>query len=105
MNLSDILRFFEEDNDTDGVIIVGEVGGEQEEKAAQYISNNMKKPLCAYIAGRYSPPGKRMGHAGAIVRGTAGTFDGKKEAFRKAGVEILESPICVAAWAKKHNLR
>ena len=104
-NLSDILRLFEEDQDTDGVIIVGEVGGEQEEKAAEFIKEKMTKPVAAYIAGRHSPQGKRMGHAGAIVRGSAGTVAGKKEALRAAGAEILESPIHVARWAKRYNLK
>jgi succinyl-CoA synthetase alpha subunit len=104
-NLADILELFEEDRDTDAVIVVGEVGGEQEEKAAGFISRKMTKPVAAYIAGRYSPQGKRMGHAGAIVRGSSGTVAGKHEALRSAGVEVLESPIHVAKWAKKHKLR
>jgi succinyl-CoA synthetase alpha subunit len=104
-NLDDILRLFEDDKGTDGVIIVGEVGGEQEEKAAQFIQERMTKPVAAYIAGRYSPQGKQMGHAGAIVRGSAGTVVGKQEALREAGVEILESPIHVTRWAQKHNLK
>jgi len=104
-NLADILRLFEEDKGTDAVIIVGEVGGEQEEKAARFIQEKMTKPVAAYIAGRYSPQGKRMGHAGAIVRGSAGTVTGKEEALRAAGVELLESPIYVAQWTKKHSLR
>jgi succinyl-CoA synthetase alpha subunit len=104
-NLADILRLFEEDQETDAVIIVGEVGGEQEEKAAEFIKGKMTKPVAAYIAGRHSPQGKRMGHAGAIVRGSAGTVAGKKEALRAAGVEVLESPIHVAQWAKRYNLR
>ena len=104
-NLADILRLFEEDQDTDAVIIVGEVGGVQEEKAAEFIKGMMTKPVAAYIAGRHSPQGKRMGHAGAIVRGSAGTVAGKQEALRTAGVEILESPIHVAQWAKNHGLR
>ncbi len=104
-NLVDILALFEEDDGTDGVIIVGEVGGEQEEKAAGFIGRKMSKPVAAYIAGRYSPQGKRMGHAGAIVRGEAGTVAGKHEALRAAGVTVLETPIHVADWAKKHNLR
>ena len=104
-NLADILELFEEDTDTDAVIIVGEVGGEQEEKAAGFISRRMSKPVAAYIAGKYSPQGKRMGHAGAIVRGTSGTVKGKHEALRAAGVQVLESPIHVAQWAKKHKLR
>jgi len=104
-NLADILELFEEDEGTDAVIVVGEVGGEQEEKAAGFISRRMSKPVAAYIAGRYSPQGKRMGHAGAIVRGSSGTVAGKHEALRSAGVEVLESPIHVAQWAKKHKLR
>jgi len=104
-NLADILELFESDNDTDAVIIVGEVGGEQEEKAAGFISRRMSKRVASYIAGRHSPQGKRMGHAGAIVRGTAGTVAGKQEALRAAGVEILESPVHVAEWAKKNKLK
>ncbi len=104
-NLADILELFQEDEGTDAVIIVGEVGGEQEEKAAGFIARKMTKPVAAYIAGRYSPQGKRMGHAGAIVRGTEGTVEGKHEALRAARVEVLESPIHVAEWAKKHNLK
>jgi len=104
-NLADILELFQEDEGTDAVIVVGEVGGEQEEKAAGFIARKMTKPVAAYIAGRYSPQGKRMGHAGAIVRGAAGTVAGKQEAMRAAGVEVLQSPQHVAEWAKKHNLR
>ena len=102
-NLTDILQLFEEDPDTDGVIIVGEVGGEQEEQVATLIRDN-KKPVAAYIAGRHSPVGKRMGHAGAIVRGEAGTVAGKQAALAEAGAEILDTPIHVTAWAKKYNL-
>ena len=103
-NLADILELFEEDDGTDAVIVVGEVGGEQEEKAAGFISRRMSKPVAAYIAGRYSPQGKRMGHAGAIVRGTSGTAAAKQEALRAAGATVLESPIHVAEWAIKHKL-
>jgi len=103
-NLPEILKLFEADDETDAVIIVGEVGGEQEEKAAEYIAEKMTKPVAAYIAGRFSPPGKRMGHAGAIVRGSSGTVDGKYEALRQAGVETLMSPIDVAAWTQKNDL-
>jgi len=104
-NLADILELFENDKDTDAVIVVGEVGGEQEEKAAGFIARQMTKPVAAYIAGRYSPQGKKMGHAGAIVRGSAGTVAGKHEALKAAGVEVLESPIDVAKWAKKNKLK
>jgi succinyl-CoA synthetase alpha subunit len=103
-NLPDILKLFEADEDTDAVIIVGEVGGEQEEQAAEFISRHMSKPVAAYIAGRFSPQGKRMGHAGAIVRGSSGTVEGKYAALKAAGVTTLTSPIKVTDWARKHNL-
>ncbi len=104
-NLADILRLFEEDEDTEGVIIVGEVGGDQEEKAAQFIKEGMSKPVATYIAGRYSPQGKHMGHTGAIIRGSAGTVAGKQEALRAAGAEVLKSPVDAGQWAKQHSLR
>ncbi len=104
-NLPGILEKFESDEDTDAIIIVGEVGGEQEERAAEFIQTRMKKPVASYIAGRFSPQGKRMGHAGAIVRGSSGTFEGKKEALDKAGVTTLASPIDVTEWARQNNLR
>jgi succinyl-CoA synthetase alpha subunit len=104
-NLPDILEKFESDGDTDAVIIVGEVGGEQEERAAEFIRNQMKKPVASYIAGRFSPKGKRMGHAGAIVRGSSGTFEGKQRALNEAGVTSLTSPIDVADWARRNSLR
>jgi succinyl-CoA synthetase alpha subunit len=103
-NLPEILRLFEEDDGTDAVIIVGEVGGDQEEKAAEFIATQMKKPVASYIAGRFSPQGKHMGHAGAIIRGTAGTVEGKYDALKAAGSEILTSPIEVTDWAAKHKL-
>lgn len=104
-NLPGLLKFFEEDSGTDAVIIVGEVGGEQEERAALFIKDHMKKPVAAYIAGKFSPQGKRMGHAGAIVRGSAGTVEGKYRALREAGAAILDSPIEVAGWARQNDLR
>jgi succinyl-CoA synthetase alpha subunit len=98
--LSRVLAQFENDPATDGVVIVGEVGGIQEEEAAKFISENMKKPVAAYIAGRFAPEGKRMGHAGAIVRGTQGTFASKLQALREADVTLLDSPIEVIDWAR-----
>jgi len=99
--LVDILKRFEADPDTHGVVIVGEVGGIQEEKSADFIAAHMTKPVAAYIAGRFAPEGKRMGHAGAIIRGSQGTFASKVCALQTAGVDILESPIQVIRWAKK----
>ncbi len=98
-NLPDILKRFEADTETDAVIIVGEVGGVQEEKAAEYIADHMSKPVAAYIAGRFTPEGKRMGHAGAIIRGSAGTVPGKCEALYAAGAKVLKSPIDAVDWA------
>lgn len=104
-NLPEILRLFQEDADTDAVIIVGEVGGEQEERAAEFISGSMTKPVAAYIAGRFSPRGKRMGHAGAIVQGSSGTVEGKWQTLSAAGATILQTPVHVLDWVEKHHLR
>ena len=82
----DILELFEADDDTDAVVLVGEIGGTAEEEAAQFIRENMKTPVVAYIAGVTAPPGKRMGHAGAIISGSKGTAAAKFEAFKSAGV-------------------
>ena len=99
--LSVILQQFERDAATDGVVIVGEVGGIQEEEAAKYIAAGMHKPMAAYIAGKFAPEGKRMGHAGAIVRGSQGTFASKQQALREAKATILNSPIEVIEWAQR----
>lgn len=104
-NLADILELFEKDEGTDAVVIVGEVGGTQEEKAAEFITESMEKPVASYVAGRFSPPGKRMGHAGAIIRGTAGTVEGKCRALEESGVEILTAPSDVIRWAQEYDLR
>jgi len=98
-NLPDILALFEADNETKGIVIVGEVGGAQEETAADYIAEGMTKPVAAYIAGRSAPEGKRMGHAGAIIRGGSGTVASKTDALRQAGATLLTTPIDVLSWA------
>ena len=99
--LSVILHHFDRDPATDGVVIVGEVGGVQEEEAAKYIADGMHKPVAAYIAGKFAPEDKRMGHAGAIIRGSQGTFDSKVQALRNANVTMLNSPIDVIDWATR----
>jgi succinyl-CoA synthetase alpha subunit len=88
----DVLRMFNEDPDTDGVILIGEIGGNAEEKAAEYIKAHFKKPVAGFIAGTTAPPGKRMGHAGAIISGGKGTAKDKIAALSAAGVKIAPTP-------------
>ena len=92
MNFIDVIRRFEDDPETQGIIMVGEIGGTDEEAAAEYIKHHVSKPVVAYIAGVTAPPGKRMGHAGAIVSGGAGTAQAKFAALEKAGVKTTHSP-------------
>jgi succinyl-CoA synthetase alpha subunit len=88
----DVLTMFNEDPDTHGVVLIGEIGGTGEQRAAAWIKANMKKPVAAFIAGRAAPPGKRMGHAGAIIAGGKGTAAEKIEALESAGVRVAPSP-------------
>jgi succinyl-CoA synthetase alpha subunit len=88
----ELLEMFQADSDTGAVVIIGEIGGEDEERAAEYIRASFGKPVVAFISGRTAPPGKRMGHAGAIISGGKGTAEAKVAAFREAGVPVADRP-------------
>ena len=88
----DALKAFEADDETEAMVLIGEIGGDSEEKAAEYISKHVTKPVVAYVAGFTAPEGKTMGHAGAIVSGSAGTAQAKKEAFEAVGVKVGKTP-------------
>jgi succinyl-CoA synthetase alpha subunit len=88
----DCLRAFEDDPETDAIVMIGEIGGDAEERAAAFIESNMTKPVVAYVAGFTAPEGKTMGHAGAIISGSAGTAQAKKEALEKVGVKVGRTP-------------
>lgn len=88
----DCLEMFEADPETGGVVLIGEIGGDDEERAAEYVQTKMSKPVVSFIAGRTAPPGKRMGHAGAIISGGKGTAESKREALTAAGVAVADTP-------------
>lgn len=108
LNQMEILALFEDDPETDAIIMIGEIGGTAEERAAEFIQSNIRKPVIAYIAGVTSPPGKRMGHAGAIIAGGKGTAEDKFRAFERAGITYTRSPAEIGrttyAVLKQHNL-
>lgn len=88
----DVIKLFNEDPDTHGIILIGEIGGNAEVEAARWIKDNCKKPVAGFIAGATAPPGRRMGHAGAIVGGAEDTAEAKIKVFRKCGIEVAETP-------------
>jgi succinyl-CoA synthetase alpha subunit len=96
----DVIARFEKDPQTEGIIMVGEIGGSKEEEAAEYIRKSVKKPVVAYIAGVTAPPGKRMGHAGAVISGGKGTAQDKFAALEAAGVKTVKSPADLGAAIK-----
>ena len=92
LNFIELLDLFNRDPETDGVVMIGEIGGSDESDAARWVAENMKKPVVGFIAGRTAPPGKRMGHAGAIIGGTDDTAQAKIDTLRECGVSVSESP-------------
>jgi succinyl-CoA synthetase alpha subunit len=88
----DCLRRFEADPETEAIIAIGEIGGGEEEAAAAFVKRHVSKPVVGFIAGRTAPPGKRMGHAGAVISGGSGTAEAKLEAFRDAGIAVADGP-------------
>ena len=101
----DILRLFQDDPETEYVVMVGEIGGDEEEKAAEFIEREMTKPVVAYIAGFTAPPGKTMGHAGAIISGSSGTAAAKKEALEARGIRVGTTPTETAELAAELSRR
>ena len=93
----DVLEMFEKDPDTDAVVLIGEIGGNREQEAAEYIKSDVTKPVAALIVGQSAPPGRRMGHAGAIITGSGGRADEKTKALAAAGVSIIPSPGAIGA--------
>ena len=101
----DALRLFEDDPETEAVVMIGEIGGSAEEEAAQFVRDHMTKPVFGFIAGRTAPPGRRMGHAGAIIAGGKGTADEKLKAMREAGITTIESPAALGETVRAHFAR
>ncbi len=100
-NFIDCLEAFQADEETDSVVLIGEIGGSDEEMAAEYVKREMKKPVVAFVSGRTAPKGVRMGHAGAIISGSSGTAESKIEALEAAGIPVAESPSQIPGMLKE----
>ncbi|MDX1673023.1 MAG: succinate--CoA ligase subunit alpha [Balneolaceae bacterium] len=98
---SDAVKLFQDDPETDAIVLIGEIGGSAEEEAAAYIQDHVDKPVVAFVAGSTAPPGRRMGHAGAIISGGQGTAEDKKKALRAAGVTVVDSPAEIGSTMKE----
>jgi succinyl-CoA synthetase alpha subunit len=99
-NFIDCLRAFQDDPGTDAIVMMGEIGGTDEQRAAEFVANTVKKPVIGFIAGQTAPPGRRMGHAGAIISGSAGTAAEKMAAFEAAGISVMKRPVDVVPLLK-----
>uniref|UniRef100_A0A7J2TI46 Succinate--CoA ligase [ADP-forming] subunit alpha n=1 Tax=Archaeoglobus fulgidus TaxID=2234 RepID=A0A7J2TI46_ARCFL len=105
LSFSEVLEMFEKDDETDAIVLIGEIGGRDEERAAEFIKRHISKPVIAYIAGITAPPGKRMGHAGAIIEGGVGSAESKIRALSEAGVKVGKTPREVAELVAKEVKR
>jgi succinyl-CoA synthetase alpha subunit len=102
---TDVLDMFNRDPETQAIVMIGEIGGEEEEKAAAFCAREVRKPMAAFIAGRTAPPGRRMGHAGAIISGGAGTAESKRAALEAAGIRVADSPSHIPALLRDAGVR
>jgi succinyl-CoA synthetase alpha subunit len=101
----DVLEMLNADPETEAIVLIGEIGGDEEERAADYCAREVRKPVAAFIAGRTAPPGRRMGHAGAIISGGAGTAESKRQALQAAGARVADSPSQIPALLRDAGLR
>jgi succinyl-CoA synthetase alpha subunit len=103
-NFIDCLAAFEADRDTEAVVMIGEIGGTDEQQAAEFAAAHMQKPVVGFIAGQTAPPGRRMGHAGAIISGASGTASEKMAAFERAGIGVMKRPADVVPLLKERRV-